>query len=536
MGDIVSFFQRIPEIVDKVAYYFMIGCSLFFVVKGVFNVWKSRLIQALMFLVLAGRSCAIKPGGEDTEFFLFEIAVAFAVCSAFLGIVSLLTSEKAPMVAHFSGIMCSIFVTLTIFILPSKANHQYNYSYNYRHQFFELIPNHTEVWKRVPGLCPENATRYLVKWGHTDADYYQITFTNSTDFNCTKNPLDGLKSHIQAHLGRMMTTGVENTCVAEGGQMVFNLTGADKMRDNTYTGYLYKWFPSGDNDHAYSWARTPAKFLVVVHSNAANITGEGVHACDYKSVPFLLSHLLSYEAKAIGRQLKSLFSWDLTDSSGSYNEGGYCLTRDLFVMLEMKCFGNTAMAKCNLHHESEFCDILRLIDLNKQLEVATKTNLEKSVQHIEALLNGVINDQLIIKNHLRALSSIPYCNYSKFWYLEDKFNKARSHPKCWMVANGTYLNITKMSNEIEQASKELFQEMLLKDYEDRQKSLPLSVTDLFLVTSVFMTLSIFLRMLELGDHRHAIGGGCPKPHRLRKNGTCKCGRFSTPQPTRWVHH
>nr|7S8H_a Chain a, Glycoprotein G2 [Lassa virus Josiah] len=162
------------------------------------------------------------------------------------------------------------------------------------------------------------------------------------------------------------------------------------------------------------------------------------------------------------------FTWTLSDSEGKDTPGGYCLTRWMLIEAELKCFGNTAVAKCNEKHDEEFCDMLRLFDFNKQAIQRLKAPAQTSIQLINKAVNALINDQLCMKNHLRDIMGIPYCNYSKYWYLNHTTTGRTSLPKCWLVSNGSYLNETHFSDDIEQQADNMITEMLQKEYMERQ--------------------------------------------------------------------
>nr|6JGY_A Chain A, Pre-glycoprotein polyprotein GP complex [Mammarenavirus lassaense] len=127
------------------------------------------------------------------------------------------------------------------------------------------------------------------------------------------------------------------------------------------------------------------------------------------------------------------------------------------------------------HMDEEFSDMLRLFDFNKQAIQRLKAEAQMSIQLINKAVNALINDQLIMKNHLRDIMGIPYCNYSKYWYLNH--TTTTSLPKCWLVSNGSYLNETHFSDDIEQQADNMITEMLQKEYMERQGKTPLGLVD-----------------------------------------------------------
>uniref|UniRef100_UPI0032D6DB41 Glycoprotein n=1 Tax=Mammarenavirus lujoense TaxID=3052314 RepID=UPI0032D6DB41 len=232
-----------------------------------------------------------------------------------------------------------------------------------------------------------------------------------------------------------------------------------------------------------------------------------------------------------------LFQWSLSDETGSPLPGGHCLERWLIFASDIKCFDNAAIAKCNKEHDEEFCDMLRLFDYNKASIAKLRGEASSSINLLSGRINAIISDTLLMRSSLKRLMGIPYCNYTKFWYLNHTKLGIHSLPRCWLVSNGSYLNETKFTHDMEDEADKLLTEMLKKEYVRRQEKTPITLMDILMFSVSFYMFSVTLCICNIPTHRHITGLPCPKPHRLRKNGTCACGFFkSINRSTGWAKH
>ncbi|BAU22152.1 glycoprotein precursor [Arenaviridae sp. 13ZR68] len=491
MGQIVTFFQEVPHIVEEVMNIVLITLSLLAILKGVYNIATCGIIGLIAFLFLCGRSCST----------IYKDNYNFS---------------------HVDLDYSHLNLTMP---LSCSKNNSHHYIYLKNETGLELTLTNTPVLNHK--FCNLSDAHKQNLYDHslmTIITTFHLSIPNFNQYEAMSCDFNGGNITVQYNLTHGSVTDAANHCgtLANGVLDTFYRLQWGRNISHVYT------IP--DNGKLIPCYKTSYKYLVI-----QNITWE--HHCELsRPTPIGFMTLLSQKIKNIytSRRLLGTFTWTLSDSSGAETPGGYCLTRWMILAADLKCFGNTAVAKCNLNHDEEFCDMLRLIDFNKQAVNKFKMEAQNSLNLITKAVNALINDQLFIKNHLRDLMGIPYCNYSRFWYLNDTRNGKTSLPKCWMIKNGTYLNETEFSNEIEQEADNMITEMLRREYIQRQSTTPLGLVDLFVFSTSFYLISVFLHLIKIPTHRHITGRPCPKPHRLNSMAICSCGAYKQPGlPTKW---
>ncbi len=58
MGQIITFFQEVPHVIEEVMNIVLIALSLLAILKGIYNVATCGLFGLVSFLFLCGRSCS----------------------------------------------------------------------------------------------------------------------------------------------------------------------------------------------------------------------------------------------------------------------------------------------------------------------------------------------------------------------------------------------------------------------------------------------------------------------------------------------
>lgn len=507
MGQIVTLFQSVPIIINEAINIVIIALVLFTLLKGLVNVWKCGLLQLLYFLLLSGRSCS--------ETLLYDrISV-------------------------------------------------HNFTFN-----------HSVLSMTMPLSCSKNTTHHYIKVGNSG---FELTFTNQSILNggspgsCnrTANRLvdtaeDIVLNEIHEHIGKYtgkpchkcdtnegkVTIQYNLTCMPPMGKLV------DKRECPSFPRRVVDFFRRvfqgsrfwsirnsylGQKNHSISgWCSdTSYQFLII-----QNVTW-GEH-CQFQapSVTGMASlFLVRAEKYYMTRRLQSLFHWDEDTrclEAGGRQEclsgpGGYCIAIDNILEYTAKCFQNQAMAQCNERHDQEFCDMISLIKYNQLALKTFQNQTERALELFRKSINGLINDNLLVRNRLKDILGIPYCNYSRFWYVNDTKTGHHSLPKCWMTSNGSYLDEVHFSSEVLIEAQNLVSQILMKEYTNRQGKTPLGLMDMLMFSISFYLLSVFLHLLRIPTHRHLVGGVCPKPHRLTKMGICSCGRYAHPGVSvRWA--
>nr|QIM73698.1 glycoprotein precursor [Arenavirus sp.] len=490
MGQIVTLFQSLPHIIDEVINIVLITLSIIAILKGVYNLATCGILQLVCFLFLCGRSCSVMMD----QFNLTSIELDMNTLNLTMPLsCSKNNSHHYIFVGNSSGLELTLTNTSLL-----------------HHKFCNLSDAHRKAEYDM-------ALMSIVSTFHLSIPNFNQYEAMSCDFN-------GGKITVQYNLSHVSPTDAANHCgtVANGILETFHkFLWSGNIRDS------YQLPNQGALAHCYS---TSYKFLII-----QNTTWED-HCTFSRPTPIGYLSLLGNRVKQIyvSRRLLGTFTWTLTDSSGSELPGGYCLSKWMLIAAEMKCFGNTAIAKCNEKHDSEFCDMLRLFDFNREAIKRLRIEANKSLNLITKAINSLINDQLIMRNHLKDLMGIPYCNYTKFWYLNNTKTGQVSLPQCWLISNGSYLNKTDFTDDIEREANNLVTEMLQKEYAERQGKTPLGLVDIFIFSTSFYLITVFLHLVKIPTHRHLVGAPCPKPHRLNSMAICHCGLYKQPgKPTVW---
>ncbi|QHB13142.1 glycoprotein precursor [Kitale virus] len=491
MGQIVTFFQEVPHIVEEVMNIVLITLSILAILKGLYNTATCGIFGLIAFLCLCGRSCSLVYK-DNYNFSYVELNLSH------MNLTMPMSCSKNN--SHHYVFINETGLELTLTNTSILSHKWCNLSEAHRQDLYD------------------HALMGIVTTFHLSIPDFNQWEAMSCDFN-------GGNITIQYNLTHQTAVDAMNHCgtVANGVLDAFY-----RFQWGRNITHVYQ-LPNGDGKWTQCY-QTSYKYLII-----QNVSW-GDHCQLSRPTPMGFISLLSQRIKRlyISRRLLGTFTWTLSDSAGNESPGGYCLTRWMILAADLKCFGNTAVAKCNLNHDEEFCDMLRLIDFNKQALHTFKGEVKAGLQLITKAVNGLINDQLLIKNHLRDIMGIPYCNYSKFWYLNDTRNGKTSLPKCWLISNGSYLNETHFSDQIEQEADNMITEMLRKEYERRQGTTPLGLVDLFVFSTSFYLISIFLHLIKIPTHRHIVGHPCPKPHRLNSKAICHCGAYKQPGlQTRW---
>nr|UIW24550.1 glycoprotein precursor [Seli virus] len=489
MGQIVTLFESLPHIIDEVINIVIMVLVVITTIKAVYNFCTCGLFSLICFLILAGRSCGhsgISPGELHKGSYLFK-----SVELNMFQFNSTLPNACSANNSHHYISLNTSGLELT-FTNESVLSHNHcNLTSYFRKKEFDHV------------LMSIITNLHLSVRGHNEYKQVSCDFRNgiTIQYNLTLSSPGSAISQCNTFRGRVL-------------DMFRTAFGGKHMR----SGYGFT-----DANGKSTWcSQTNYQYLIIQNRTWEN-------HCEYAN-PLGFARLLFAREKTtfLTRRLAGTFTWTLSDSSGVESSSGYCLTRWMIIAADLKCFGNTAVAKCNLDHDEEFCDMLKLIDYNKAAIHKFKQDLESALHMFKVTVNSLISDQLLMRNHLRDLMGIPYCNYTKFWYLEHYKTGETSLPKCWLVSNGSYLNETHFSNEIEQEATNMITEMLKKDYDHRQGATPLALMDMLMFSTSAYLISIFLHLLRIPTHRHIKGGSCPKPHRLNNKGICSCGAYKVP--------
>nr|ACP50594.1 glycoprotein precursor [Mammarenavirus choriomeningitidis] len=489
MGQIVTLFEALPHVIDEAINIAIMVLIIITSVKAVYNFATCGIIALIGFLLLAGRSCG---STTNVNTHLYKGLYEFKSLEFNLSHLNLTMPNACSLNnSHHYINMGKSGLELT-FTNDSILSHKHC---NLTDAFKKDTFDHT-IMSIISSL-------HLSVRGHTE---YKAV---SCDFN------NGIT--IQYNLTLRSSGEAVNECRTFRGRVL------DMFRTAFGGKYMRSHIGWTDGQGKTTWcSQTDYNYLIIQNRTWEN-------HCEYAS-PFGFTRVLLAQEKTkfITRRLAGTFTWTLSDSSGNENPGGYCLTRWMLIAADLKCFDNTAIAKCNLNHNEEFCDMLRLIDYNKAALHKFKEDVESALHLFKMTINSLISDQLLMRNHLRDLMGVPYCNYSKFWYLQHSKSNETSTPKCWLVSNGTYLNETHFSDQIEQEADNMITEMLRKDYFRRQGATPLALVDILMFTTSAYLMTVFLHLMRIPTHRHIKGGSCPKPHRLTSMGICSCGAFKTP--------
>nr|ABU94341.1 glycoprotein precursor [Tonto creek virus] len=481
MGQLVSFFEGIPALLQEALNVALIAVSMIAILKGVINIWTSGVLQLITFLLLAGRSCSIKVG--------HHIELQHVIVNS---------SSVIP----FAPGACK--VNSTYFLLRGPFDAQW-----------ALGLDITEISVLVD---VEAGTSRVIGAKNISNCFQGNRNSNQVHFT-VKWLLDGL-GHDFLHDPKILCDNVTQ-------QQVFRIQ--INMTEDDYCHKIFlkltKIFGLFDDP-----CPKPGKVYILIK----NVSWAGQCQTSHLSTMHLiLQNIHNQVIRA--RKLHAFFTWSLTDSEGVDMPGGYCLEKWMLISSELKCFGNTAVAKCNLNHDSEFCDMLRLFEFNKNAVKTLQNKTKHQIDTIITAVNSLISDNILMKNRIKELIDIPYCNYTKFWYVNHTSFNVHSLPRCWLIKNGSYLNVSDFRNEWLLESDHLISEILSKEYEERQNRTPLGLVDICFWSTLFYTASIFLHLLGIPTHRHIIGDGCPKPHRLTSASTCSCGLFKQKgRPLKWV--
>nr|ADH94666.1 glycoprotein precursor [Arenavirus H0030026] len=480
MGQLVSLFSEIPSIIHEALNVALVAVSIIAILKGVVNVWKSGVLQLLAFLLLAGRSCSVIIGHHlELQHVIFN----------------------GSSITPFLPVTCKINDTYFLLRGPYEADWAVELSVTETTVLVDLEGGSSMKLKagNISGCLGDNphlrSVVFTLNWLLTGLDHVidsdpkiLCDLKDSGHFRLQMNLTEKHycdKFHIK--MGKVF--GVfKDPCMA-GGKMFAILK-------NT------SWSNQCQGNHV-------STIHLVLQSNFKQVLSS--------------------------RKLLNFFSWSLSDATGADMPGGFCLEKWMLISSELKCFGNTAVAKCNLNHDSEFCDMLRLFDFNKKAIVTLQNKTKHRLDTVITAINSLISDNILMKNRIKELIDVPYCNYTKFWYVNHTGLNLHTLPRCWLVKNGSYLNVSDFRNEWILESDHLVSEILSKEYEERQNRTPLSLVDICFWSTLFYTASIFLHLLRIPTHRHIVGEGCPKPHRLNRHSICACGLFKQEgRPLRWV--
>nr|ACI43400.1 glycoprotein precursor [Arenavirus H0380005] len=481
MGQLISFIGEIPSIIHEALNIALIAVSIISLLKGIVNIWKSGILQLFVFLALAGRSCSYTIG-HHIELQHFTLNASYIM--PYVPMACMINDThfllKGPFEAEW---VLELEITSITVVVETEGGTSKR----------ATIQNISEC---VAGYQNKEMVGFTLTWflnglgynhqfnpqtlcqnkSKTDEDYIQLNITN-------RNHCDQVFLRMRKIFGTF-----KDPCVTDG-----KLNILFKMKN---------WTNQCSRDH-----------LSTMHLVIQNAYSQAIRA----------------------RKLQNFFTWSLSDATGNELPGGYCLERWMLISSELKCFGNTAVAKCNLEHNSEFCDMLRLFEYNKNAVKTLQNESKHQLDMIITAVNSLISDNILMKNRIHELINIPYCNYTKFWYINHTGFNVHSLPKCWLTKNGSYLNISDFRNDWLLESDHLISQILSREYEERQSKTPLGLVDLCFWCTLFYVSTIFLHLLRIPTHRHIVGEGCPKPHRLTSNSLCACGLFKQKgRPLRWV--
>nr|AFD98839.1 glycoprotein precursor [Ocozocoautla de Espinosa virus] len=482
MGQFVSFIQEIPTFLQEALNIALAAVSLICVTKGLVNLYRSGLFQLVLFLLLAGKSCS-----EE----VFKIGLHTRLQEVTLSPGVLLTNHD-----HELPVLCSV-----------NRTHLYFKGGNFSFEVYIddvvvllMVEGGSDISIDSPNLsaCLPDGQEWLVNWWIETIGHKWGLDPNMLCRNKTK---------------------------PEGFLIQINISRADNN-------YRYGWKLKNGLDHIYRDRQEPClegkRCLLKIRPAG------WPQSCNVDHMNTLNFLIRGQKNMFTRRTLKAFFSWSLTDSSGRDTPGGYCLEKWMLLAAEMKCFGNTAIAKCNQNHDSEFCDMLRLFDYNKNAIKTLNEETKNRVNTLTQMINALISDDLLMKNKIRELMNVPYCNYTRFWYVNHTLSGQHSLPKCWMVRNNSYLNLSEFRNDWILESDFLISEMLSREYLERQGKTPITLVDICFWSTIFYTSTLFLHLIGIPTHRHIQGDGCPLPHKLNSLGGCRCGKYPPlRKPTIW---
>nr|ABW96600.1 glycoprotein precursor [North American arenavirus] len=480
MGQLVSFFGEIPSIVNEALNIALIAVSIISILKGLINIWKSGLLQLIVFLLMAGRSCSYKIGHHIE---LEHIVLNASHITPYVPMACMINHTdfllRGPFEARWAVNIRITGVTTLVETAggTSRRAEVMNISRCFTYAQDNKLVDFTMEWflgglEHNPHFAPQ------ILCGNSSKGEYDVQMNITVEDHCN-----------QIFLKMKKIFGIfKDPCTSKGKlNMLFKVS---------------NWTNQCSGNH-----------LSTMHLIIQN----------------------AYKQMIKPRSLKSFFSWSLSDATGNDLPGGYCLEKWMLISSELKCFGNTAIAKCNLEHNSEFCDMLRLFEFNKNAIKTLQNKTKHQLDTVITAVNSLISDNILMKNRVRELINIPYCNYTKFWYINHTGLNVHSLPRCWLTKNGSYLNISDFRNDWLLESDHLISEILNREYEERQSRTPLGLVDVCFWSILFYTSSIFLHLLRIPTHRHIVGEGCPKPHRLSSESLCACGLFKQKgRPLRWV--
>ncbi|AAN09934.1 glycoprotein precursor [Amapari virus] len=467
MGQLVSFFQDIQLFFQEALNVALAVVTVLAIIKGLVNLWKSGLFQFLFFLILAGRSCSFRIGHHTT----FE-SVTMSVGGVFHELPALCrinNSHSLIQLSHNSSLALSVeYVDLCV-VLESD---QYLVAGDYSN-------------------CTGEATGYnwVIDW-------------------TLKGLGHGLEGDPKLHCQPKRSTNAEFTLQLNISRRHTN----DHYRERIETGIRHMFGP-------FKILTKEGKDCVILRNTTWK---EQCVKSHYNTLAFLLKNTANSLPK---RRPLAFFSWSLSDSSGNDMPGGYCLEEWMLIAAKLKCFGNTALAKCNLNHDSEFCDMLKLYEFNKNAISKLNNQTREAVNALTHSINSLISDDLLMKNKLREFLKVPYCNYTKFWYVNHTKSGEHSLPKCWLVNNGSFLNESEFRNEWILESDHLIAEILSKEYQDRQGKTPITLVDMCFWSAIFFDNKSLLHLVGFPTHRHIVGEACPLPHKINRHGACACGLY-----------
>nr|AAN09950.1 glycoprotein precursor [Mammarenavirus whitewaterense] len=477
MGQLISFFGEIPSIIHEALNIALIAVSIISILKGVINIWGSGLLQFIVFLLLAGRSCSYKIG-HHVE--LQHIILNASYITPYVPMPCMINDThfllRGPFEASWA-IKLEITDVTTLVVDTDNVANPTNISKCFANNQDERLLGFTMEWF-LSGLEHDHHFTPQIICGNVSKGEVNAQVNITMEDHCS-----------QVFLKMRRIFGVfKNPCTSHGKQNVLIS--------------VSNWTNQCSGNHLSS--------MHLIVQNA-------------------------YKQMIKSRTLKSFFAWSLSDATGTDMPGGYCLEKWMLISSELKCFGNTAIAKCNLDHSSEFCDMLKLFEFNRNAIKTLQNDSKHQLDMIITAVNSLISDNTLMKNRLKELINIPYCNYTKFWYVNHTGFNVHSLPRCWLTKNGSYLNVSDFRNQWLLESDHLISEILSREYEARQGKTPLGLVDVCFWSTLFYVSSIFLHLLRIPTHRHIIGEGCPKPHRLSSDSVCACGLFKQKgRPLRWA--
>ncbi|AAC55091.1 glycoprotein precursor [Sabia virus] len=484
MGQLFSFFEEVPNIIHEAINIALIAVSLIAALKGMINLWKSGLFQLIFFLTLAGRSCSFRIGrSTELQNITFDMLKVFEDHPT-----SCMVNHSTYYVHENKNATWCLEVSVTdVTLLMAEHDRQV------LNNLSNCVHPAVEHRSRMVGLLEWIFRALKYDFNHDPTPLCQKQTSTVNETRVQINITEGFGSH-----------GFEDTILQRLGVLFGSRIAFSNIQD------LGK-----------------KRFLLIRNSTWKN-------QCEMNHVNSMHLMLANAGRSSGSRRPLGIFSWTITDAVGNDMPGGYCLERWMLVTSDLKCFGNTALAKCNLDHDSEFCDMLKLFEFNKKAIETLNDNTKNKVNLLTHSINALISDNLLMKNRLKELLNTPYCNYTKFWYVNHTASGEHSLPRCWLVRNNSYLNESEFRNDWIIESDHLLSEMLNKEYIDRQGKTPLTLVDICFWSTLFFTTTLFLHLVGFPTHRHIRGEPCPLPHRLNSRGGCRCGKYpELKKPITW---